>query len=50
MKGEKFEDYCEALGANWGDKMKQRILDHAANNRSISLAQLMWLVRLAYPD
>jgi len=47
-----FQEYCDALNTApyIGIKMKERILDHAANNPNILLSQLMQLVKLAYPE
>lgn len=50
MEYTKFSEYWEALRMPIGEKMKERILDHAANNPDIPLNQLMQLVVLAYPD
>jgi len=44
-----FEEYRDALyGA--GPKLKELILDRAANDRAICLFELRELVRAAYPD
>ena len=44
-----FEDYQNALvGA--GPKMKEMVLDRAAQDRGIDFMQLKALVDLAYPD
>ena len=48
-----FQEYWDALNDSYpymGIKMKERILDHAANNPNIMLSQLMRLVKLAYPE
>lgn len=49
MKNEKFEEYKSALQHPLGDMIKNLILAHAASNPSISLSQLIRLMKLAYP-
>lgn len=44
-----FEEYCEILeGAGW--KLKEIVLDRAANDEGIDLRQLKALIEIAYPE
>lgn len=44
-----FESYCDALDGA-GPKLKELILDRAANDAEISLQDLKRLVERAYPE
>lgn len=44
-----FDEYRDALNGA-GPKLKELILDRAANDRAICLFELRELVRAAYPD
>lgn len=44
-----FDEYRDALNSA-GPKLKELILDRAANDRAICLFELRELVRAAYPD
>ncbi len=46
---EQFQEYWDAL-EEAGPKMKELVLDRAANNSEISLSELQQLVRRAYPE
>ncbi len=44
-----FQEYYDAL-EEAGPKMKELVLDRAANDSEISLSELQQLVRRAYPE
>jgi len=44
-----FQEYYDALECA-GPKLKELVLDRAANDREISLFELQQLVRRAYPE
>lgn len=46
---EQFQEYWDAL-EEAGPKMKELVLDRAANDSEISLPELQQLVRRAYPE
>lgn len=50
MERTTFSEYEAMLSEPMGARLTERILDHASNNPSITLKEMVQLVKIAYPD